>query len=398
MDEVRSIALVVPGLSSSGGLASAAAFLYRVIRDYSPYQLHLYSLATSFTDSTSVRLLRPSTWRRGISVVEGVWDNVKYKHIGAYFVEFEFQRYRPRTILTKLLNQHDLIQVVAGTPAWALVASKTHKPVCLQVASLTLMERKSRLARGKGLLGTWRRWMAWITSKLDIMALKFVNRVFVENEWMATTLKQVVDPSRVIFAPPGVDIKFLHPTQYAFDGYILSVGRFADPRKNVRLLFTAYALLAKRVASVPKLVLVGRTPPTKEDLQYAAELGIAHQIEIWQDVSREQLRSFYQGASLFVLSSDEEGFGFVIVEAMACGLPVVSTRCGGPETIIVEGETGLLTPVGDATALAQAMAQLLENPKLRRQMGRLGREIVETRFSLEAAGAPYLKVYRELQH
>jgi glycosyltransferase involved in cell wall biosynthesis len=104
----------------------------------------------------------------------------------------------------------------------------------------------------------------------------------------------------------------------------------------------------------------------------------------------------YRQASLFVLSSNEEGLGIVILEAMASGLPVVGTRCGGPETCVVEGETGYLVPVGDAEALARSMQVLLEDRALGQQMGKAGRMLVESRFSIEAAGRPFLEVYDRL--
>lgn len=86
----------------------------------------------------------------------------------------------------------------------------------------------------------------------------------------------------------------------------------------------------------------------------------------------------------------------MILEAMASGLPVVSTNCGGPSTAVLDGETGLLTPVNDAEAFAVAMRKLLENVELRRQMGFAGRQRVEERFSLNVAGRVYLKEYAKL--
>jgi len=108
------------------------------------------------------------------------------------------------------------------------------------------------------------------------------------------------------------------------------------------------------------------------------------------------LAELYRNALFFVLSSNEEGLGIVILEAMASGLPVVSTACGGPATSLVHGETGLLTPVGDARALADAMQTLLGDSDLRRRMGTEGRRVAEERFSLAAAGKVFLDSYDEV--
>jgi glycosyltransferase involved in cell wall biosynthesis len=108
------------------------------------------------------------------------------------------------------------------------------------------------------------------------------------------------------------------------------------------------------------------------------------------------LADLYRNALLFVLSSNEEGLGIVVLEAMASGLAVVSTNCGGPVTAIVEGRTGLLTPVGDIKAFAQAIEQLLLDPASRQRMGIEGRKVVEQRFSLAEAGKIFLDTYDKI--
>ena len=112
--------------------------------------------------------------------------------------------------------------------------------------------------------------------------------------------------------------------------------------------------------------------------------------------TREQLVSYYQNALCFALSSDEEGFGVVLAEAMACAVPVVATRCGGPEAIITDTVNGFLVPMGNALVLANRLQLLAQNRALNEQLGLAGRQTVETRFTLEIAGEAFLDSYRRL--
>jgi glycosyltransferase involved in cell wall biosynthesis len=149
------------------------------------------------------------------------------------------------------------------------------------------------------------------------------------------------------------------------------------------------------VKGAPDLYLVGEKPSASAQ-ELLAELHIADRVRLLGVLSDDELPEIYGNALFFVLSSDEEGLGIVNLEAMASGLPVVSTDCGGPATSIVDGETGFLTPVGDAGALAERMQRLLEDPTLCQRMGRAGRQVVEERFSLAAAGRVFLDAYDEI--
>jgi glycosyltransferase involved in cell wall biosynthesis len=99
---------------------------------------------------------------------------------------------------------------------------------------------------------------------------------------------------------------------------------------------------------------------------------------------------------MFVLSSTEEGLGIVILEAMACGIPVVSTRCGGPEVSVIDGVNGYLTPLEDDKTLALRMKALVSDDELRRVMGRKGRHLAEERFSLAVTSQTILNTYDQL--
>jgi len=393
----RRVLLLAPYLESPGGMASVARFLHRAIESSGRYRSTVISIACSSADDASVLLSRPATWFRGVRTTTRRWDGVTVPHVGAFLADFEFRRYRPRRLLTRLLDEHDLVQVVAGTPVWALLAARTIRPVVLQVATLTTAERKSTLARGRGILGAWRRAMARITARLDLAALRHVDAVFVENRWMDELLRRRMPEGSVHFAPPGVDTRLFRPREGGpAGGPVLCVGRLADPRKNVGLLFEAYARLRREAAQAPPLLLAGSTAPSDEAWAVAAAHGIRDHVEFRGGLSDERLAELFREASMFVLSSDEEGLGLVVLEAMASGLPVVSTDCGGPSTAIEHGRSGFLVPVGDAAGLASHMRDLLDDPGLRDAIGRQARARAEAEFSYEAAGRPFLDCYDRL--
>ena len=135
---------------------------------------------------------------------------------------------------------------------------------------------------------------------------------------------------------------------------ILSVGRL-KPVKNQALLLHAFAKMKHPNA---KLMFVGAGTGEANLRALAAELSVSDNV-IFAGFYTDPT-PFYQTADLFVLSSNYEGFGNVIVEALACGTPVVATDCpSGPAEILENGEYGRLVPVRDPQALAQAMQEAL---------------------------------------
>ena len=399
---MRRIAVVASNVGKRGGVRTVVEFICEVLERSGRYQPEILSLAASARDSASVRLLAPATWFRGVRVTSGVLGERSYRHIGTSLSEFEFRRYWPRPALTATLNSYDLIQVVSGTPAWAYVVRDVERPVALQVATLIKVQREALLKRKRNpfVRGLYRA-STELTALIERKALQHVDACFVENNWMYEELSARIPSSRLVFAPPGVDTKLFRPleaeeSRQETRPYILSVGRFASPRKNVGLLFKAYAQLRQTLPGAPRLMLAGRNAPLPEDISVAKELGITEHVQIRTDVSLEDLARLYRNASLFVLSSDEEGLGVVLLEAMASGVPVVSTDCGGPATMVYEGETGFLTPVGDASGLAAKMGLILRDDALHLRLGKAGHKLAISKFSLETAGNAFLEVYDAL--
>lgn len=188
------------------------------------------------------------------------------------------------------------------------------------------------------------------------------------------------NPVRPAVRPATGDLSAAHAL-WATDGpRILTVGNL-KPVKNHPLLLRAFADLRRPGA---RLMLLGRGTNEAALRQLASELGIADRV-VFAGFHAEP-SSFYATANLLVLSSDHEGFGNVIVEALSFGLQVVSTDCpSGPAEILEGGRFGRLVPVGDPHALARAMDDALVAPVDREALIRRA-----SNFAPEIAAHKYL--------
>ena len=129
----------------------------------------------------------------------------------------------------------------------------------------------------------------------------------------------------------------------------------------------------------------------------AGELGLGDRVRFagWR-YGPADMPDVFRALSVLALPSKEpEPFGLVLLEAMACGVPVVATDHGGPSEICVAGETGLLVPPGDSGALAEALSSLLRDPARAEALGRAGRERWEREFGLDVFYEATQKVYDE---
>src|SRR5262249_43098018 len=134
-------------------------------------------------------------------------------HIGASLAELEFRRVARRSELQRLLAECDLIQVVAGAPSWVLPVAGCGKPIILQVATLTKVERASSERKRGRLMDLWRRLMTLVMSQYDEDGLRAADAIMVENPWMLDYARAATSGTGAIvrYAPPGVNVDFFHP-------------------------------------------------------------------------------------------------------------------------------------------------------------------------------------------
>ena len=151
----------------------------------------------------------------------------------------------------------------------------------------------------------------------------------------------------------------MHPWLDGSDIPVVIAAGKLKPQKDFETLLRAFALVqAKRNA---RLIILGRGPKKQALRELATELGISDCFQLPGHVRNPY--AYFSRAAVFVLSSAWEGLPNVLIEAMACGCSVVSTDCpSGPFEILEEGAVGRLVPVGDATAMAKAIIESLDNP------------------------------------
>jgi starch synthase len=165
-------------------------------------------------------------------------------------------------------------------------------------------------------------------------------------------------------------------------------GRVQIDKKGLDLLLDAWdRVCAARPGADIRLLLVG----SGRDADALRARIAASQNVVWIDryvFDRWQLWSYLRAADIYTIPSRREGFAVAVLEAMACGLPVVASDVPGVAEVVPRGEAdgGIVVPGGDRSALAEALLRLLDDPALQARLGRVARERMEREFSIEAIG------------
>lgn len=201
-----------------------------------------------------------------------------------------------------------------------------------------------------------------------------------------------IDAARITVIHNGIDTEVFRPEpQIARNPWQLITTASADqPLKGTQHLIRAFARLCERDPRL-RLTFVGKPRPGGPTERLIESLDVGARIRFMHGLSADELRHLYASSAIAVVPSEYEGFGLPAGEAMACGVPVVSTDGGAlPEVV---GDAGLIVPARDPAALAQAIARLLDDDALRAELGVLGRQRVLERFSWAEAARTLTAYY-----
>ena len=247
--------------------------------------------------------------------------------------------------------------------------------------------------------------------------LKTLNRIVINNSDICTANSR--ESARMVYhiagredtqvIPMGVDTNLFSRSEkvdiirkkYEIDGNVLLfVGRLIRV-KGVYYLIKALPEVLKQHPKT-KLLIVGSGPEKRRLMQLSAELEIINKVVFIDEVLQEDLIPLYSIANILVLPSiidvtgETEGLGVVLLEAMACRVPVIGSDVGGIRDIIIDGETGLLSEQKNSDSLAEKIIQLLSDEQLRKKVIENGFKLVKDKYTWEVISNRFLNIYMEV--
>jgi MMP alpha-(1->4)-mannosyltransferase len=204
-----------------------------------------------------------------------------------------------------------------------------------------------------------------------------------------------LQPAGISLAHNGIDIDVFKPVPGVERNPLrLMATCSADaPLKGLRYLLHAYARLLESYPDL-ELLLVSKPNPGGKTEQLVQRLGLVDKVQFVNDISTEQMVQYYAEAAIAVVPSVYEGFGLPAGEAMACGVPVVSTDGGAlPEVV---GDAGVIVPVKNVDALVEAIDSLLQDPQRRAELGARAKRRIEENFCWQVCAGQMTAYYRQV--
>lgn len=328
-----------------------------------------------------VRLLRGSVGTRS----ELARGGLECHGIGAWLPELEFTHYIATSPWRRLIEQSDYAISVSGNVLAATPLLQSSRPFLSWVATGWAADRKDRVAAtfpwARKLID--RTIVAPVVRRLERRVLQ-AGHVLALSAYTEAKLNDICARvvTRDVLRMP-VDTELFRPCRTAVErGRIGFSGRLSDPRKNIELLVRATSVLASRKRHVHLDLIGGEVSETTRNL--IVRLGLADRVQVIPYLSRERLAQHLKTLDVYVVPSHQEGLCIAAIEAMAAGCPIVSTRCGGPEEFVRDGDTGFLVDFRPE-AMADAIDQIVENTVLRARLAEGSRGVVEQSYTYRNA-------------
>ena len=368
------LAIVTQDPTNYGGVLRLVEYLYDranvigmepTILHYARFAEHpelSVSLASLLRGEINVRLQSKAYNFRGRRAIA----------VGAWLPEWEPNRIRSSRMWEQLLSNFDRFILVTGSGHNGIPLTKTGKKFAAWVSSSVTADREERLRTSRNLRTVIERIGLRSVLKSEAHVLLKAERILAVSNDARKHLMELTPKTIEVFPFPVDTDRFYTAMERVSIPRFLFVGRANDPRKRVQLFLDSFAELQRRNPELKvSAVIVSNS--------YYSSQAIPN-VEYRSGLSDEELIELYRSSTALVLTSEQEGLGIAAMEAMACGLPVISTRCGGTETFIEDNISGIF--VNDHVSnIAEAMFILSTQLHLQQRMGKAARLRIESQFS-----------------
>jgi glycosyltransferase involved in cell wall biosynthesis len=235
-----------------------------------------------------------------------------------------------------------------------------------------------------------------LTSRLHKATVKKSDRLITITNQIKEMYTMIIDEKRVSVIPFGVDTEVFKPgfSKRQRDELEILYSGSLYPLKGVDYLIRAMAIVVKSGLKA-RLTIVGEGQQKEELIMLAGKLGISRNVVFEGFVPYSNMPQYYKRCDVFCFPTVGEPFGKAMIEAMACGKPVIATDVGGSTEIIRNGVDGILVPPASPKAIASAIQQM-KNEDERLKMGQEARAAAVKDFSWDTVSSKYHRLYSEL--
>ena len=375
---------------SVGGVDTMVNFIVRTLRRrrYEPVIAHYEPYSRSPQLSAPLFALMQRTPGSQLRQEYGCETHA----IGAWLPELEFTHYAVTGHWKQLIESCSAYVSVSGNVLAATPYYQTGKPFLSWVATGWHDDRKNRVVKYPALRKLLdRSIVAPKAKRLERTILRSGNIVALSHYTKRVLEGIAEEPIVSAVLPMPVDTTFWSPRHESrVTGRIGFCGRLNDPRKNIDLLLTSVARASLAIAEISAVLVGGEVDRSIQSR--LAHLGIAERVQFIPYASGAELRDSLRSFDLFVVPSHQEGLCIAALEAMACGCPVISTRCGGPEEFVTDGETGILVDF-DAEQMAAAIVKVLSDRMLHAHLAQGARDRVLKKYSISNAESVFWQAF-----
>jgi glycosyltransferase involved in cell wall biosynthesis len=315
---------------------------------------------------------------------------VKAPFIPLYPLYMELHGRAVQRYFNKNEKEFDVINI--HSPLSPSIVSK--KPI---IATFhTMMKSEKKYVEKNNIEGIARKGLTRMVSvPLERKLIKNSCRIVTVSNGVAQELLDYgTSENKISVVGNGVNCRKFHPGNHIREPFVLFVGRL-DFRKGLFDLLESF----KKISEImPNLLLkiIGKGPLRKSLEHIVEKNNLEQRVLFLNHVSDEELVSNYQKARLVIIPSHYEGLPTVLLEAMACGTPVVATRINGNVDVIDDGVNGILVEPKKPSELTRAILSIIEDEEELKQIGHNGRMKIESYYSWKKIGERYLNIFQEM--